>query len=67
MYKKAQEFADKKLEFVSKNQNLTEKEKGIYWDIFFEDYIQNTIYERVIINDLLHIRNQQQLLFKTNY
>ena len=53
---KAKEFADKKLQNVSKNQNLTDREKEIYREIFFVDYIQNTFYERVMINDLLHIR-----------
>ena len=55
VYKKAEEFADKKLEIVSSGRSLTDKEKEMYREIFFEDYIQNTIYERVIINDLLHI------------
>lgn len=52
-YEKAEEFANNKLEIVSRNQNLTEQEKDIYWDIFFVDYIKNTIYERKLINDLL--------------
>ena len=55
LYKKAEEFADKKLKIISKNRNLTVEEKEIYRDVFFEDYIQNTIYERAVINDLLHI------------
>ncbi|WP_250277999.1 hypothetical protein [[Clostridium] colinum] len=55
-YEKAEEFANNKLEIVSSNKNLTEQEKNIYWNIFFVDYLQNTIYERKLINDLLYVK-----------